>query len=374
MVGFNKRSDPCAGGMDHLKETGNLLFALSGTIGLVEIFITCGELNRARTLCTESLQLATSKGGNLRLIEPSLHLGLASIYLEQGKLDEAARELKSGRDQGEKGALSDWPARQALTEAVLTETQEDYAAALAHLDIAEQSHFNGPLPDVLLPSTLRARIWIRQERLPEAREWAEDHGLTPGGTPDYLREQQYMVLARILLAELRKNQRAATFVAVQQLLGRLHGAAEEGGRTSSVIEILILQTLTLDAHGERISALQALRRALGLAAPEGFARPFLVEGNLMKRLLETALYEKIQPDFVSGLLSRFCPSSVNQPLSRRELEILTLIAQGFSNQEIAERLFISLSTVKGHNLKIFAKLEVQRRTEAVVRARELQLL
>ena len=63
-----------------------------------------------------------------------------------------------------------------------------------------------------------------------------------------------------------------------------------------------------------------------------------------------------------------------EPLSERELEVLRLIAQGLSNQEIGERLFLALDTVKGHNRRIFDKLQVQRRTEAVARARELGLL
>jgi LuxR family transcriptional regulator, maltose regulon positive regulatory protein len=67
-------------------------------------------------------------------------------------------------------------------------------------------------------------------------------------------------------------------------------------------------------------------------------------------------------------------SSLVEPLSLRELEVLQLIAQGLSNREISERLFLALSTVKGHNRIIFGKLQVQRRTEAVARARELGLL
>ena len=63
-----------------------------------------------------------------------------------------------------------------------------------------------------------------------------------------------------------------------------------------------------------------------------------------------------------------------EPLSQRELEILQLITRGFSNHEISQRLFLALSTVKGHNRIIFSKLQVQRRTEAVARARELDLL
>jgi LuxR family maltose regulon positive regulatory protein len=77
--------------------------------------------------------------------------------------------------------------------------------------------------------------------------------------------------------------------------------------------------------------------------------------------------EKIQP-------SAFTPQPLLEPLSRRELEVLQLIAQGLSNQEISERLFLALDTVKGHNRRIYDKLQVQRRTEAVACARELGLL
>jgi LuxR family transcriptional regulator, maltose regulon positive regulatory protein len=90
------------------------------------------------------------------------------------------------------------------------------------------------------------------------------------------------------------------------------------------------------------------------------------------------------PDYTAKLLAAFgaeAQKSAGQfaqplvePLSRRELEILQLVAQGLSNREISERLFLALSTVKGHNRNIYGKLQVQRRTEAVARARELGLL
>jgi LuxR family maltose regulon positive regulatory protein len=70
----------------------------------------------------------------------------------------------------------------------------------------------------------------------------------------------------------------------------------------------------------------------------------------------------------------FPKTSMLEPLSQRELEIMKLIAHGLSNREIGERLFLALDTIKGHNRRIFDKLQVQRRTEAIARARELGLL
>jgi LuxR family maltose regulon positive regulatory protein len=128
--------------------------------------------------------------------------------------------------------------------------------------------------------------------------------------------------------------------------------------------------------------------ALALAEPGGFIRLFVDEGLPMAQLLSEASAQGIMPEYTGKLLAVFeaeeqkradnshLPTAqpLIEPLSQRELEVLHLIAQGLSNREISERLFLALNSVKGHNQKIFGKLEVQRRTEAVARARELGLL
>jgi LuxR family maltose regulon positive regulatory protein len=126
---------------------------------------------------------------------------------------------------------------------------------------------------------------------------------------------------------------------------------------------------------------QLLGDALVLAEPGGFIRTFVDEGIPMSRLLSEAAAREMMPDYVARLLAAFeirddRPSSqpLIEPLSQRELEVLRLIAEGLSNQEIGERLFLALDTIKGHNRSIFEKLEVKRRTEAIARGRELGLL
>jgi LuxR family maltose regulon positive regulatory protein len=180
------------------------------------------------------------------------------------------------------------------------------------------------------------------------------------------------------------------------LLERLLKEAEEGGRTGSVIEILVLQALAYHAQGNLPAALLPLQHALALAEPQGYVRMFLDEGSSMLQLLREASAREIMPDYTDKLLAAFeaekrksedkpdPPSAIpegrqgGQPLidslSQREIKILQLIAQGLSNREIAERLFLALDTIKGHNRKIFDKLQVQSRTEAIARARELGLL
>ena len=151
-----------------------------------------------------------------------------------------------------------------------------------------------------------------------------------------------------------------------------------------LLRTITLQAVALHAQGEEKQAVLVLEEALSLAEPGGFIRIFVDEGASMVELLSKAASQGVMSHFVGKLLGAFetvgkqGESKSGQPLiellSERELEILQLIARGLSNREIGERLFLALNTVKGHNRRIFKKLQVQRRTEAVARARELDLL
>jgi LuxR family maltose regulon positive regulatory protein len=140
-------------------------------------------------------------------------------------------------------------------------------------------------------------------------------------------------------------------------------------------EVTLLRALALEAQGDRDRAVSALLEALALAEPGGFIRSFVDEGASMATLLSAAEAQGRMTDLIRRLRRLFEaePQPQIDTLSQREIEVLRLIAQGLSNQEIGERLFLALDTVKGHNRKIFGKLQVQRRTEAVARARELGL-
>jgi len=157
----------------------------------------------------------------------------------------------------------------------------------------------------------------------------------------------------------------------------------------NVVRLLALDALTLHAQKETKSAITTLKRALTLSEPENYIRSFLDLGKPMQEFLlwsleSQSLTEPHLRAYVSKLVPHFgadvsvdikqpTGDTLIEPLSERELEVLRLIAQGLSNQEITRKLFVALSTVKGHNLRIFAKLQVKNRTEAVARARELGL-
>ena len=131
-------------------------------------------------------------------------------------------------------------------------------------------------------------------------------------------------------------------------------------------------------------AMNTIVQALTLAEPEGYVLTFTEEGGEMTRLLSRVLTAqrtavlslRIAPDYLKLLLDASVNSkaSSNTLLSERELEILHLISSGLSNQEIADRLVIAMSTVKWHVRQIFNKLNVNSRTQVLARARELRLL
>jgi LuxR family maltose regulon positive regulatory protein len=173
-------------------------------------------------------------------------------------------------------------------------------------------------------------------------------------------------------------------------------SAQAEGRNGSLIAIRVLQALILQAQGDMARALTFLEHALVLAEPEGYIRTFVDEGPQMATLLRKVHTRATMPDYVAKLLAAFrkdeggrlkdevvpnvfhpsslIPQPLVEPLSKRELEILSLIAQGLTNIEIVQQIFISTHTVKVHTRNIYGKLDVNSRKQAVTKARTLGLL
>jgi LuxR family maltose regulon positive regulatory protein len=203
----------------------------------------------------------------------------------------------------------------------------------------------------------------------------------------HLRKYEYLLLARVLIEQDQPDEALA-------LLGPLLQRMEQQGRIGLVIEIQVLRALALQAQGDDAQAMTALERALALAQPGGYVRIFIDEGPPMAQLLYEAAARGIAPEYTGRLLAAFevetkddglktkaadsssvlRPSSLIEPLSERELEVLQLIAEGLSNREIAQKLFLSVSTVKVHTYNIYGKLGVHSRTKAVAKARALGIL
>jgi LuxR family maltose regulon positive regulatory protein len=235
----------------------------------------------------------------------------------------------------------------------------------------------------------RVRSLLAGGDLDAAMRWARDSGLTTDGDLSYHYDLHHINLARVLVARGAAEASGPRLDEALTLLGRLQAAAAQAGWVQEEIKIGILQSLAMQERGNSQSALEALCRVLSLAEHGGYIRLFADEGLPMARLLSEAAQRGIVSAYTGRLLAAFPDSAVPstpqpgiqtpkcrlaEPLSERELEVLRLVAQGLSNREIGERLFLALSTVKGHNRVVFDKLQVQSRTEAIVRARELGLL
>jgi LuxR family maltose regulon positive regulatory protein len=223
-------------------------------------------------------------------------------------------------------------------------------------------------------------VWVAQGRLGDALGWARERGLSVEDELSYMREYEHVTLARVLLAEQSTREAIG-------LLERLLRAADDGGRTGSVVEILVLLAIAHQASGDRPAALARLARALGLAEPEGYVRVFLDEGTPMAALLDAAAERGLAPGYVRRLLAASAKTrdrktddrtsagqTLIEPLSERELDVLRLLGTELGGPDIARELVVSLNTVRTHTKNIYAKLGVNSRRAAVRRAEELDLL
>ena len=192
--------------------------------------------------------------------------------------------------------------------------------------------------------------------------WVRDRGLTTSDELHYVTEFEHITLAIILIND---HPSEPELQQVSAMLDRLLADAEAGGRGSSVIEILAVQALAYDACGDTAHALDALRRALALAEPEGYVRVFAFLGPKVQALREALTPGSVRPKPAQGGLV--------DPLSDRELDVLRLLRSDLSGPDMARELTVSLNTLRTHTKSIYMKLGVNNRRAAVRRADELGL-
>ena len=390
--------------INSMHQVGNPLFAIASTFGLADIMIVQGRLRDAVTVYQEALHLASEQDEHIQRIIAHLHLGLAMLYHEMDNQEAFTRHLQKSKELGRKSVLIDWPNRWCLAQARLKETEGDWEAVLGLLDEAERLYVRNRIPIVRPIEALKARVYLRQGRLNKAHNWVRERNVSVDDELSYLHEFEHIVLSRVLIAEYKSERTERSVSQAIELLARLLQAAENSRRVGSVIEILVVRALAHQAQGNALLALASLESALALAEPEGYIRIFLDEGQPMAELLTKlnascedgtlkayirkllAVFGRENADYPVSPLSNKSPSlsprskqvpnsqPLIEPLSDREIEVLQLIAEGFTNPEIASRLFLSQNTVKVHTRNIYGKLGVHNRTQAASRAQELSLL
>jgi LuxR family transcriptional regulator, maltose regulon positive regulatory protein len=391
-----------ADGMASVQMAGNLSDAISGTIALADIRIAQGRLREAMRRYEHSLQLATEQGEPVLRGTADLYVGMSELHREQNDLNAATQHLLRSKELGERTGLPQNRYRWCVALARIREAQGDLDGALDLLHEAERLYVSDFFPNVRPVAALVTRVWVAQGRVGEALGWAREQGLEVSDDLSYLREFEHITLARVLLARYESDRVDRSILEAMGLLERLLQAAEEGERTGSAIEILVLQALAHHVQGDIPAALVPLQQALSLAEPEGYVRIFVDEGPPMavllaklhersrkrpraastnvplayiERLLALLRGERVQEGTSPAAPSAPPPAQpLLDPLTERELEVLRLIAAGLSNRAIAARLVLALSTVKSYVNTIYSKLQVESRTQAVARARTLHLL
>ncbi len=248
-------------------------------------------------------------------------------------------------------------------------------------------------PGQRLPGVILARLALVCGQLELAVHWGETCGLRFDSSPTFQSMASgyldSLTLVRVLFVRGRSQGNASSLSQAASLLKRLRDLALEKNWRGRLIEIEMLLALTLQAQGKTRRALTTLGSVLAQAEPEGYLRLFVDEGAPMAHLLaQIAAYTTASADYIQLLQTALAPRQhlaadpahtvshqlLPNPLSPREQEVLQLVARGFSNQQIADHLIISLNTAKRHVKHLLAKLVVTNRTQALARARELHLL
>ena len=313
------------------------------------------------------------------------YVGLAQVAYQRNELDVAFGHVTEGIALCRQFVHTAPLAEGLLTLAWIRQASGDPAGARDAIGAAMQA---APGPVGLLNPVPAQRAWLRlaQGDLAEATQWTQENGLGAGDEADYVRELGHLVLAQLLLAQERPGEALA-------LLDRLHSAALDQDRTGSVVEVGALRALALSASGDDAAAVTSLSDTLNLACPQGYVRVFADKGPPMAALLGRLIAAQRSGHAAAGVplgcLARLqrafdarhprqgtaaAVPGIVEPLTARELEVLSMLAAGSSNPAIAGQLVVTLDTVKKHVTHLLGKLGAANRTQAVARARELGLI
>jgi LuxR family transcriptional regulator, maltose regulon positive regulatory protein len=355
----------------------NHLLVLFEMAKLAQTCWTHGELSRAVQVCQTALHYIDQHDLARTTMINQVHITWGAMLCERNDLDRAAEYILRGLElsRSSHDILDLLLAYRTLARLCIA--QHRLPAAEEYLQQAEALVQSNHIPLQHLSTLIgvKAQLLIRQGQLAEAN--TELHRLNVEAEPKV--PFAYYGRVYVSLAQLRLTQ--GDLPAAEQALDRVLGFAQTSGQGRWVISAQILRAILYLTQRDLSRALGALEEAMDLCETVGFIQEFLDEGEPMMALLREAVRHNVKPEFARQLLQRF-PSdrAVAQPiglvesLSDREIEVLQLVAEGRSNQEIAARLYLSLRTVKFHTSNIYGKLGVKSRTEAIAKARDLGLL
>jgi LuxR family maltose regulon positive regulatory protein len=386
------------------RQIGNLTITVLALCHLAELHIVCGQLHEALTFYEQAFERARDSRGRRLPIAGLALVGIGYLLREWNELEAARHHLVEGIKLAAKweqtGTFTGY-----ISLAGVEQASGDQEAARAAIRQAREvvMAFDGMEVAAVVAGVYQARLWIQQGDPSAVIRWAEEQRLEERieagelekgsrTVPFLYAALEYLAYAEARIAQGQPDEALA-------VLSPLLPVTESGGWTMFVIETLALESLAFQALGDATQSMRCLERALSLAEPEGFVRTFVDRGApmaaLLKQILEAqqngcqALLRGIAPDYVRRLLEAFgegektgpgerlpppsAPALV-EPLSRREAEVLQLLATDLTSTEMARELFLSVHTVRSHIKSIYAKLDVHSRYEAIARATDLNLL
>jgi len=381
----------CRAARELALEAGHVFLAAHATEGLALAQYHQGHLRQSAQLCRQVIELAERGLGVAQVpLAAAGYVELAGVHLEWNELDAVADCLNKAIVLCQRVGVT-----QTLTEAYTVQSRlrqalGDIDGAFDALRVARQSGYATDAYSIanFRLATQQARLALARGRVAEVERWVQrmEAALTVEkiGRPLLVafRETLHTILARAYLQQGEAGQAIA-------VLDPLYGPAEAAGSFGRVIEIGLLKALALQAQGKSSEAVASLKRSLTLAEPEGYVRLFLDEGAPAAELLKALQRDPEVPPHVQSyaqkLLEAFGEateddrprvgaSTLVEPLTQRELKVLQLINEGYSNRQIAEALVIALNTVKRHTSNLYGKLGVNSRTQAIARARQLGLI
>ena len=351
-----------------------------------ELQIARGRLHEADGILRRALGFAAERGEGSLPATGEVQVAMGELLYEWDELDSAEDRLKEGvrlaERTGQLGSLVDG----YVSLSRLNQARGDTDGAVETAKEAQRlARSSGVRQFIVEAAAWKSRLHLAQGEL--AAAISELEGVSVGDEdPTFVREIEQSARAQLLVARGEHDE-------ALRLLADLREEAQAAGRTGREIEFLTLQALTLQAKGEKERAVSTLTHALALGEPEGYVRSFVDEGPKMAVLISEVLEvqqrgQLYPPNHVSARYLRKLRAALEQegpdlaspsaelpePLSERELEVLTLVAAGKTNREIAGELFVAKSTVKTHIKNIYRKLDTHNRTQALARARDLNLI
>ena len=372
------------------RKSGYRTLSVSATCYLGMAQTKQARLHEAFRTYREALELAIGPDGQQLPITGFPLVKLGDLSREWNDLEAASRDLIKGVEACAQWGQADFLADGYVALTRLQLAQGNLRGARNTLrkvdDLAQRAKVDHFI--ICWLDECRLQLWLSEGNLAAVVRWAQTSGLMVDSELSYHHDLHHINLARVLVAQGVQQPSGTSLDEALGLLARLLVAAEKAGWVHEEIKILTLQAMALTAGGDSEKALTALAQALTLAEPGGYVRTFIDEGMPMGKMLRQAVARGIAVGYAGKLLAALeeevddkprviklasSPSQV-ESLSKRELEVLRLLTTHLPSTEIAKELVISTNTVRSHIKRIYSKLNVHNRKDAIRRAEELELL